>query len=1312
MIIKRKELLNSLNKTFRKEQISRIDFDNFKLELKKLLSKVDENESEEHLKYPLRDFLLNTSFSKNEINTKGRTDLAIYSGNTNKSAVNVIFEIKKTKSHDFPTITNINCKATHEAVLYYIRERYEEKNDEIKQIIITNIYEWFIFDAHDFEKYFYTNKLIKEYEKWKIGQKTSKNTDHFYKIVKQYIDNSENEISLTYFDIRNYEKRLNDNEKIAVPLFKTLSATHLLKLSYITDSNSLNFQFYNELLYIIGLTEVKEGSKKIIQRPIENERISGSLIENAISTIKTENRLSKIKNIHKFGDTEDEQLLNIALELTITWLNRILFLKLLEAQLVSFHKNEKDYKFLDISIITNFDELNELFFDILAKQTHEREDFIKKELKNIPYLNSSLFEISKLEDNSVRINSLKNRLTMSVYSHSVLVDKKKTNIQTLEYLFEFLNAYNFTNEGADEIQEENKSLINASVLGLIFEKINGYKEGSFFTPGYITMYMCRETIRRSVIQKFKEAGYELSEKLELSESFNELKRKIENRQEANQIINSIKIIDPAVGSGHFLVSALNEIIAIKSELNILSYKSGGRILDFKTEVVNDDLIITNHETEEIFEYTLNQKGNIIPFKQDLQEAIFSEKQTLIENCLFGVDINPNSVNICRLRLWIELLKHTHYTKESNYSELETLPNIDINIKQGNSLISNFGINGNGLANGQSQKIKLATQKYKDQVILYKSTDNKKVKKDAEKKITEIKDMFSSVVRPLDKDYKLLKEKEAKLGEMPMLFTQTDKENWEKQREKLQYEIEELNKIIEHKKRTIYLNSFEWRFEFPEILDNTGNFIGFDAIIGNPPYMYNRDLKPDEREYYKNKYKTADDLYAYFLYEGLNILKPNGFFSFITPNTYFSLISKEKFRKILLNHISQKFTYSGFCFSEAYVETQIFSFQKRINGNNNITFVETPNNYTEYEKLKVSKDLFTTNYSTRLFYPTEINTYLYENIVSKISNELNVFKETLQGKKNQLNKRENFITQVEVNQVVPLGLICSGEQGLVTGNNSKYIAAIIKNDENKKQIAEKFVLRFNEITNKNLAIDTFLSNPDLYFSEAEEIKKQKNNPSIFGKFFNYKFAKHDKIKSFSKLTIKEKKTGTNQPSWIFYHRGNSKGLKWYVPYSDALAWDKASVKELREGQLTNSRWQGENYFNSTGFGWVDYFTDQLKSFYVDEGVYSKNIVKMHSDCELISDKVMTCLLNSKLLTFIIKQFITSTHTLQINDGRLIPIKIPTKNIHNKLEKLFDKIFERRINNTETNVSDLENKIDTLVYDLYNIPKTMKEIIENK
>ncbi len=457
------------------------------------------------------------------------------------------------------------------------------------------------------------------------------------------------------------------------------------------------------------------------------------------------------------------------------------------------------------------------------------------------------------------------------------------------------------------------------------------------------MYMSRETIRRSVIQKFKEADYQLSKNLELSESFNELKTKIENRHEANQIINSIKIIDPAVGSGHFLVSALNEIIAIKSELNILSYKSGGRILDFKAEVVNDDLIITNHENEEIFEYTLNQKGNIIPYKQDLQEAIFNEKQTIIENCLFGVDINPNSVNICRLRLWIELLKHTHYTNESNYSELETLPNIDINIKQGNSLISNFGINGNGLANGQSQKIKLATQKYKDQVILYKSTDNKKVKKDAEKKIVEIKDMFSNVVRPLDKDYKLLKEKEAILGEMPMLFTQEDKENWEKQRAKLHSEIEELKKNLEHKRKTIYQNAFEWRFEFPEVLDENGNFTGFDILIGNPPYgVVDKYLKTD--------------LYLLFTKLSATLVKQDKNICLIVPTSWQTSIRYKEFRKNLFdvntptNIVNLPFN----VFKEAYVDTCIIQIlNTKSNQNDCINII----NFDKKDKIRKVNDYY-------------------------------------------------------------------------------------------------------------------------------------------------------------------------------------------------------------------------------------------------------------------------------------------------------------------------------------------------------------------
>ncbi len=162
------------------------------------------------------------------------------------------------------------------------------------------------------------------------------------------------------------------------------------------------------------------------------------------------------------------------------------------------------------------------------------------------------------------------------------------------------------------------------------------------------------------------------------ENIDDLYDKIKDRNEANEITDSLKICDPAVGSGHFLVSALNEMIAVKSELRILQDRKGRRLREYQAEVANDELIVTD-EDGELFKYNPKNRES-----QRVQETLFHEKQTIIENCLFGVDINPNSVKICRLRLWIELLKYAYY-KSGN--ELETLPNIDINIKCGNSLIT-------------------------------------------------------------------------------------------------------------------------------------------------------------------------------------------------------------------------------------------------------------------------------------------------------------------------------------------------------------------------------------------------------------------------------------------------------------------------------------------------------------------------------------------------------------------------------------------------------------------------------------------------
>jgi adenine-specific DNA-methyltransferase len=774
----------ALNKAFLKVSPLRSEIEVFKANLIKLIDQTNDTESEEFHKNLVSDFLKETYYKPNHfINTKGRNDLVIHNGLDAKSSVGVIIEAKKpTNKSEMMTTGKLNTKAFQELVLYYLRERITHKNLEVRHLIVSNISEWFIFDAQLFDRLFAQNKnLVNQFAEFEEGRLADTKTDFFYKqIAEPFIKEIETEIVFAYFNLKDYQKALR-NDDLAddgrlVELYKLLSPEHLLKLPFANDSNSLDKGFYTELLHIIGLKEIKEGSKKIIDRNKESERSSGTLIEDTIIQLDSLDKIGRLDHPEHFGTTQEERLFNVALQLSITWINRILFLKLLEAQLISYHKGDKSYAFLSLDKIKNYDDLNSLFFQVLARKHDERNKDVKTLFDKVPYLNSSLFEPTELEHATLFISNLKEDKSVSILSQTVLKDqqgKKRTgNLSALDYLFEFLNAYNFSSEGTGGIREDNKTLINASVLGLIFEKINGYKDGSFFTPGFITMYMCRETIRKAVVQKFNEA------KKWNCKNLDELYDKIEDRKEANEIVNSVKICDPAVGSGHFLVSALNEMIAVKHDLKIIVDRSGKRIKEYTVEVVNDELAI-NDEDGEPFEYNPSNKES-----QRIQEMLFHEKQTIIENCLFGVDINPNSVKICRLRLWIELLKNAYYKNET---ELETLPNIDINIKCGNSLISRFAIDAD--LKQALKKSKWSIESYRIAVDTYRNAQSKEQKREMERLITDIKSDFRTEIASNDPKVKklyTLNGELTKLTTQQSLFEMSKKEkaDWNKKLQQL------------------------------------------------------------------------------------------------------------------------------------------------------------------------------------------------------------------------------------------------------------------------------------------------------------------------------------------------------------------------------------------------------------------------------------------------------------------------------------------------------------------------------------------------
>jgi adenine-specific DNA-methyltransferase len=1240
----------ALSKAFLRIKPIRNEFEIFKRNLITLLNQIDENEREEFHKNILTDFLKNTYYGADYlINIKASNDLVIYNGKDTKSNVGVILEAKKVNNNEMLKVDNLNTKALQQLVLYFLRERIINKNPEIKYLIATNIYEWFIFDATLFENLFVQNKqLVKQFTDFEEKRLSNSRTDFFYKEIAQpAIDKIQNELIFTHFDIKDYEQYLinqnPENDQKLIPLFKLFSPQHLLKLPTINDSNSLNRNFYSELLHILGLTEIKEGSKKLIQRKSINEREQGSLIENTITRLQELRKIDRLENSEQFGENTEEKLFNVSLELAITWINRILFLKLLESQLINYRQGDKSFAFLNLAKIQDFGNLNRLFFGVLSHKPDEREEHIRNLVTNIPYLNSSLFEVSEIEHKTIVISNLINDAKLSIFNKTVLKENGNTRtgkLKALEYIFAFLDAYDFSSEGTEEIQEENKTLINASVLGLIFEKINGYKDGSFFTPGFITMYMCRETIRRAVLQKFKEIkGWNC-------ESIDELYDRITDKKEANQIINSLKICDPAVGSGHFLVSALNEIITIKSDLKVLLDRQGKTLRDYDIKIENDELIITDDDGQ-FFTYNPNNSES-----RRIQETLFHEKQTIIENCLFGVDINPNSVKICRLRLWIELLKNAYYKVsplpgEGNIGELETLPNIDINIKIGNSLISRFPLNWN--LRTILKKSDWNIESYRNAIKTYLHPDNKDQKQEMERLINDIKGNIRTEISSNDPNIEKRNQKIAELRHLrdqKSLFAESKAEakNRQKKQEELEQQINELNAEIEEKKSgKLYQNAFEWRFEFPEVLNDEGDFIGFDVMIGNPPYISLSKIKEkSQTAYFENNYQTytkGSDIYCLFYEKGSCLLRKAGFLTYITSNSWLRTIYGDSLKNYLIENMQPQTLLNiedMQIFEEATVESNIIILKK-----------DKVNEFFDVASLN-------NNYLVGSSLDEYFDKNCFQFIIPNTSEWIIGNKETV-SLKQKIEQSSKLLKEFDINI----------NRGLLTGLN----AAFIINEETKNQLIA-------ESSNSAEIIQPILRGRDL--------KKYSYEFSGF-----YLINTHNGV---AKNNIERIKVKENYPSIYNY-------LISFLPQIEQRQDQGKDWTNLRNCAYLDD-------FEKPKIVWGE-ISDQPKFAFDDSNYYVEATAFLMTGEKL---KYLLAILNSKLSEWYFNQISTTTgmgtNRWKKYKIEMLPIKEPTETEELLLEKIVNQILNAKKSDPKADTTALETEIDQLVYQLYEL--TAEEI----
>ncbi len=473
------------------------------------------------------------------------------------------------------------------------------------------------------------------------------------------------------------------------------------------------------------------------------------------------------------------------------------------------------------------------------------------------------------------------------YLNGGLFDKDESEPTEIQFepqrfinMFSFFNQYNFT---VDESSPDDQDIgVDPEMLGHIFENLleDNKDSGTFYTPKEIVHYMTQESLIEYLHTHLPDTNKDdlnilVKQKKQGSLTENDL-------EEINSLLNKLKICDPAIGSGAFPMGLLHEIFALKG---LIAFEQG---------------------------YEAWSPARV--------------KERIIENTIYGVDIEEGAVDIARLRFWLSLVVDEPTPRP--------LPNLDYKIICGNSLISRYALDApinevfREFNKGRENGDKVDLEKYKSLVkeYLHEADHDKKLK--FKQLIEDVKSAFKTYYS--NKELKKLREKQ---GELLLLTGDNLFGNNKNAAEKrkitsLKNEIAKLGKEKkEREEAKLYQNAVEWRFEFPNLLDTQGNFEGFDIVIGNPPYIkeYTKKSAFDgfrDSPYYQGKM----DIWYGFACVCLDLLKPSGLECFIAQNNWVTSAGASKFRNKVLNEVEIKL-FTDFwdykVFKSAGIQTMVY-----------------------------------------------------------------------------------------------------------------------------------------------------------------------------------------------------------------------------------------------------------------------------------------------------------------------------------------------------------------------------------------------------
>ena len=477
--------------------------------------------------------------------------------------------------------------------------------------------------------------------------------------------------------------------------------------------------------------------------------------------------------------------------------------------------------------------------------------------------------------NERRINDLADsRLGENIkipYLNGGLFDKDNLDKKDIDFpydyfkeLMDFFVMYNFTIDENDP--EDSEIGIDPEMLGHIFENLleDNKDKGAFYTPKEIVQYMSQESVAQYLKSHAPEELHTAIDSLIKQRVVEPILQNKENARLVNKSLSVVKVCDPAIGSGAFPMGVLNVLFDCRH----LLYGFIGKNEDFSYAKV---------------------------------------KRDIIQNNIYGVDIEKGAVDIARLRFWLALVV--------DENEPQPLPNLDYKIMCGDSLLHRFALDApfqNVLKDyNQKNGTHYTLDDYRRWVYDYTDISDHTQKDNFRQKIEDIKRAVKTELNDKEKG-KIAKVRGA-IANLQMEDMFGSKKN-EKKIKALQKELKALEQQrAEIESNKIYDQAFEWRFEFPALLDENGDFMGFDIIIGNPPYVFarNSDEKGMTKErkviYYKTFFlaKYQINLYHLFVEQGVNLLNEKGTFAYIIPNNWMTINTNKEFRKYILSKSNVK-----------------------------------------------------------------------------------------------------------------------------------------------------------------------------------------------------------------------------------------------------------------------------------------------------------------------------------------------------------------------------------------------------------------------